>query len=122
MGKLEDISDDIVQPTVFDANGNPVHAAGVITLTWRWQPRRQTTRTHHSQFYVFAESDHIDVVFGGDYITSHNLMSINEYAFLPMVTRSPMVKHKTFTKRRSTTSTLFPILYSPSLGMFSFTH
>lgn len=94
LGKLKDILPAYIPPAIFDANGNTVPAAGVISLTWRWQHRR-VTRTSRCEFYVLAESDHIDVIFGQDYIASHNLLRINEYAFLPMV------QHKKFTKGTS---------------------
>ncbi|KAK1764166.1 hypothetical protein QBC33DRAFT_548251 [Phialemonium atrogriseum] len=66
-----------------DANGRPVSAGGVITLTWRWFPKG--TRSYESQFYVLPNSDHLDVIFGVEYIEAENLLHVNESAMLPLV-------------------------------------
>lgn len=77
------ISTDFIPPKVVDASGMPVKACGVINLDWKWYPR--ATRNHVCQFYVLPNSDHLDVLFGVDYIVSERLLQVNELALAPLV-------------------------------------
>ena len=82
LGKESSVSQDFESPGSVDASGNPVHAAGVIELSWRKHPRG--TKFHHCRFFVFAEIDQFDLLVGVDYIQSEKLMSIND-AMVPLV-------------------------------------
>lgn len=81
--KLSLISAQFTPPEVVDASGRRVSASGVIELEWKWHPRG--TRNHVCQFYVFPQSDYLDVVFGVEYIESENLILVNEAAFVTLV-------------------------------------
>lgn len=86
LGKISSISTEFVPPKVVEASGRPVTACGVINLDLKWHP--QATRNHVCPFYVFPHSDHIDVLFGVEYIASEGLLQVNELAL------APLVKHK----------------------------
>ncbi|RWA04856.1 hypothetical protein EKO27_g10244 [Xylaria grammica] len=83
LGMLSSISTKFVPPGVVDANGRSVTPCGVVDLKWKWHP--QGTRVHVRQFYVLPSSDHLDVVFGAEYIESEGLLRLNEQAFLMLV-------------------------------------
>ncbi|KAI0421656.1 hypothetical protein F5X98DRAFT_329002 [Xylaria grammica] len=83
LGMLSSISTEFVPPGVVDANGRSVTPCGVVNLKWKWHP--QGTRVHVCQFYVLPSSDHLDVVFGAEYIESKGLLQVNEQAFLILV-------------------------------------
>lgn len=76
------ISQDYEPPNLTDASGHAVVACGIISLQWKWSP--QGTRVHNCEFFIFRESPHLDVVFGGDYIVSEELLTINEKAMITM--------------------------------------
>ncbi|KAI4265011.1 MAG: hypothetical protein L6R38_009711 [Xanthoria sp. 2 TBL-2021] len=82
LGRQHEISQDYNPPDVLDANGHPVVACGIISLQWKWSPRG--TRVHECSFLVFPESDHLDVIFGAEYLWSRGLVSVNESAMTPM--------------------------------------
>ena len=83
LGKVSSICTNFVAPKVVDASGKPVKACGVIKLDWKWHPK--ATRNHVCQFYVLPDSDHLDVLFGVDYIISEKLLQVNELALAPLV-------------------------------------
>ncbi|KAI1124035.1 hypothetical protein F5Y10DRAFT_250548 [Nemania abortiva] len=83
LGKLSSISTEFVPPEVIEASGGPVSACGVVDLDWKWHP--QATRNHVCRFYVFPSSDHLDVLFGVEYIVSERLLQVNELALTPLV-------------------------------------
>ncbi|GAW23978.1 hypothetical protein ANO14919_135570 [Xylariales sp. No.14919] len=83
LGMLSSISTKFVPPEVVDANGRPVTPCGVVNLTWKWHP--DGIRVHDCRFYVLPSSDHLDVVFGAEYIESKRLLQVNEQAFLMLV-------------------------------------
>ncbi|KAL8850725.1 MAG: hypothetical protein Q9221_004373 [Calogaya cf. arnoldii] len=82
LGRQHEISQDYNPPDVLDANGHPVVACGIISLQWKWSPRG--TRVHECSFLVFPESDHLDVIFGAEYLWSKGLVFVNESAMTPM--------------------------------------
>ena len=82
LGRQHEISQDYNPPDVLDANGHPVVACGIISLQWKWSPRG--TRVHECSFLVFSESDHLDVIFGAEYLESKGLVFVNESAMTPM--------------------------------------
>ncbi|KAI1457861.1 hypothetical protein F4805DRAFT_474762 [Annulohypoxylon moriforme] len=83
LGKLSLISTNFVSPQVVEVSGRPVSACGVIDLDWKWHPNG--TRNHTCQFHVLPDSDHLDVLFGVEYIISESLLQVNELALAPLV-------------------------------------
>ncbi|KAI1411524.1 hypothetical protein F5Y13DRAFT_165166 [Hypoxylon sp. FL1857] len=83
LGMLSLISTEFVSPKLFEASGAIVRASGVVNLNWKWHP--QSTRIHSGQFYVLPHSDHLDVLFGVEYIKSERLLQVNELALIPLV-------------------------------------
>lgn len=83
LGMASLISTSFEPLNMVDASGRPVNASGVIDLNWRWYPNG--TRNYESQFYVLPNSDHLDVIFGVEYIEAENLLHVNESAMLPLV-------------------------------------
>ncbi|KAJ3555624.1 hypothetical protein NPX13_g10320 [Xylaria arbuscula] len=77
------ISTEFEPPEIIEASGRPVKHCGVVKLEWKWFPRG--TRVHEDRFYVVPSSDHLDVVFGAEFIVSEKLLEVNEMAFLPLV-------------------------------------
>jgi hypothetical protein len=90
LGKESTISSDFVSPELTDAGGHDVVPCGVIDLDWKWHPRG--TRVHQCRFYVFSTSDHLDVLFGVEYIVNEGLLIVNESAM------APLTEHKKLTK------------------------
>jgi hypothetical protein len=89
LGKEPAISLDFVSPGLSDANGHDVVPCGVIDLHWKWH---RGTRIHECRFYVFSTSDHLDVLFGVEYIVKEGLITVNESAM------APLTEHKKLTK------------------------
>lgn len=83
LGMASLVSTSFEPPNIVDASGRPVSACGVINLNWTWYPGG--TRNHECQFYVLANADHLDVIFGVEYIVSENLLQVNESAILPLL-------------------------------------
>ncbi|KAI0505168.1 hypothetical protein F5B22DRAFT_628827 [Xylaria bambusicola] len=83
LGLASSISTIFDLPNIFDANHAPVLPCGVVNLRWKWSP--QGTRVHTNQFYVFPSSNHLDVVFGVDFIKSEGLLQVNEAFILTLV-------------------------------------
>ncbi len=83
LGKLSSISTGFAPPEIVEASGRPIRACGVINLEWGWHPRR--CRVHECQFYILPNSSHLDVLFGVEYITSENLLIVNESAIAPLL-------------------------------------
>jgi len=77
------VTTDFEPPEVIDANGRPVHACGVVDLTWQWHPRG--TRIYECPFYVLPDSEYLDVLFGVDSIVSMNLIQANPSAIVTLV-------------------------------------
>ena len=90
LGMLLSISTDFEPPEVVDANGQPVGACGIISLNWKWHPRG--VRNNECQFYVFSDSNYLDVLFGVDYIVSENLLLVNESAIIPLIEHKKVKK------------------------------
>lgn len=81
LGKLSQIR-PIVEPTMMrDGSGRTFTPCGRITIFFKWIPNGR--RTHQEEFYVF-DSDHLDVILGGEYIVAHHLAEINEGNFTPL--------------------------------------
>lgn len=75
---------DLQLPNVVDASGRLVRACGAIDLTWMWHP--QGTRANKCRFYVLSESsDHLDVIFGVEFLESQDLVQVNESVMLPLI-------------------------------------
>ena len=71
-------------PFLIDGSGHRVISHGSIWLDWKWT--RGGTTLKQCEFYIFPPgSDHLDVIFGAEFIKSEKLFSINEGAFLPLV-------------------------------------
>ncbi|KAI1173337.1 hypothetical protein F4777DRAFT_453420 [Nemania sp. FL0916] len=83
LGMSSSISTEFVPPKVVEVSGGSVTACGVVDLDWKWYP--QATRTHVCRFFVFPFSDHLDVLFGVEYIMFEKLLQVNESAFAPLV-------------------------------------
>jgi hypothetical protein len=77
-----------------DVNGRDVVPSGVIHLHWKWSLRG--TRTHQCTFYVFSttESDHLDVLFGVEYIVKEGLITVNESVMAPLTQHKKLTKGK----------------------------
>jgi len=71
------------RPRVKIANGHSLTATGRVTIHFR---RQDGHRFHECQLYVFPHvSDHLDVIFGLQYIVQEDILFENEYACLPLV-------------------------------------
>jgi hypothetical protein len=62
-------------------------ANGVIDLQWK---KDKGTRYHNARFYVFAEIDDFDILFGVEYLVREGLIR-------PAV-MAPLVQHEKLTK------------------------
>jgi len=80
--KSNEILPNVDPPTLCDASGHYITPGGVITLDWNWCPNG--IRVHQCDFLVFPESDHLDIIFGVEYIIAENLLTVNESCFLPL--------------------------------------
>ena len=83
LGKTSQILPLVSPPTLCDASGRLVTPSGVITLDWRWSPNG--TKIHQCDFFIFPEAEHLDVVFGVDFIQARKLLTPIESNFLPLV-------------------------------------
>lgn len=72
LGKGGEISQDYTTPNLQDVNGHDVEPCGTISLEWWWHP--QGIRVYECDFYVFANSDHLDVVLGAQCIFRERLL------------------------------------------------
>ncbi|KAL9628052.1 MAG: hypothetical protein Q9204_006146 [Flavoplaca sp. TL-2023a] len=82
LGMQAKISQEFESPALTDAGGRPIVACGIIPLQWKW--RSKGIRVHECNFFVFPESDHLDVIFGVDYILAAKLITVNDGAMTPM--------------------------------------
>ena len=78
------VSTDFESFDMVQASGMSLRGSGVVNITWRWRTQ-QATRNYECPFYVFPESDHLDAVFGVEYIVSQNLVAVNELIMLPLI-------------------------------------
>ena len=94
LGKESSISPNFKGMDLRDVNGRDVVPSGVINLHWKWHPRG--TRTHQCIFYVFSttESDHLDVLFGVEYIVKEGLITVNESVMAPLTQHKKLTKGK----------------------------
>ena len=82
LGRSNEISEVKEKPHVQDASGREMVVCGTITLPWKWS--NKATRWHEGHFFVMASSDHLDVLFGVEYIVSENLVSFNSSSITPL--------------------------------------
>lgn len=76
-------------PGLLDASGNAIRASQSIELSWKWlsNDRYGHQKWRTSNFYILPpRSDHIQVLFGTDYIREHKLVQFNEPAPLAPLT------------------------------------
>lgn len=92
MGK--EISEVNNPPSLSAANGHSITPCGSISLDWRWN--ETGNRLHRGDFYVFPESNHLDVIFGAEYIAAKKLLTIQDRSFSPL-TRDRKETHSNFT-------------------------
>lgn len=88
-------------PYLQDVNGRDVVAHGSITLDWKLV---DGNRTHDSKFYVFANSDHLDVLFGVKTIVALGAVSFNKKAIAPMTIHKKMTLGQSLSYRSASTS------------------
>lgn len=55
---------------------------------------------HRCDFYVFPESDHLDIIFGAEYIAAEDLVTV------PVCSFSPLTQHRKDTDGNFTLSSL----------------
>ena len=83
LGRTKEIIVDDIGPALIDASGHSIIPCGSILLDWRWG--RGGTILKQCKFFVFPpESEHLDVIFGADFIKTEGLFSFNEDAFLTL--------------------------------------
>ena len=88
-------TNDVTQldaPYLEDVNGREVEADGSITLDWKLV---DGNRTHDANFFVFAHSDHLDVLFGVKTIVALGAVRFNKEAI------APLTEHKKITLGQS---------------------
>lgn len=86
LGKGEDISEEFHPPIVRDVSGHEVASCGTISLEWMWGP--EGTKVFDCKFFVFTNSDHLDVIFGVEYIIAQGLIDT------PRDVIAPLTPHK----------------------------
>ena len=84
-----------------DVNGHDVVADGSITLDWKLV---DGNRTHDAKFYVFANSDHLDVLFGVETCVSTGAVIFNKKAIAPMTTHKKITLGQSLSHRSASTS------------------
>jgi hypothetical protein len=88
LGKLPELHQDFVPPELKDASGKYVEVSGEVTLDWKWSPKG--TRVHQCKFFVFPRSEHLDVIFGVEYIVAEGLITIEEGVMVPLTAHKKM--------------------------------
>ena len=83
---------DLELPEFVDASGNLMQACGAIDLTWRWY--LEGTRNYTCRFYVLPDSDHLDVVFGAEFISRNKLLLVNKPRMLILVEKKKIDSSK----------------------------
>lgn len=83
---------DLELPVFVDASGNLMQACGAIDLIWRWYP--EGTRNYKCRFYVLPNSDHLDVVFGAEFIRLNKLLIVNKPRMLILVEKNKIDSSK----------------------------
>lgn len=83
---------DLELPVFVDASGNLMQACGAIDLTWRWYP--EGTRNYTCRFYVLPDSDHLDVVFGAEFVRLNKLLLVNKPRMLILVEKKKIDSSK----------------------------
>lgn len=78
------ISTDFDPFEMIEASGRLLQACGVIALDWMLKCPKATC-IHHCRFYVFPNSDHIDVIFGAEYLVSNSMVLVNPAGMLTLV-------------------------------------
>ena len=82
LGKQNAILQKYEPPSVQDANGQEMPACGVVTLQWKWS--NYGTRVYDGEFFVMPGSQHLDVVFGVEYIVREGLIYFNGGSIAPL--------------------------------------
>ena len=74
LGKEKKIFQDYAPPSLQDVNGHDVVSCGIIPVEWWWSPDRKWM--FDCEFFVFADSDQFDVLFGVEYFVTNGLLGI----------------------------------------------
>lgn len=86
LGKTSEILGVNNPPSLKAVSGHSITPYGILSLDWRWN--ETGNRVHRCDFYVFPESDHLDIIFGAEYIAAEDLVTV------PVCSFSPLTQHR----------------------------